>query len=163
MNNDEDDKATVVLNINELKKLKEHQEIPAEAVDIEFTQPDEIKESKISIILFDHKSSFFKDNFETFPKDQDIKIIDDLQKLNKEISSNEQRVVVFNYNTAPKDVNQLCAQIKERFKKVKTIIVAKGLSQEKAKLHQESKSGANAYITFPFTTEQIREGFKKVI
>ena len=166
MSDNEDDKATVVLNLDELKKLKEQKDSPVSSNEIEFASPEAPKKDvskKTPVILFDFKSSFFKENINVFPKELDCKLIDNLQDLNKELSEKVKKVVIFNYNYAPKAVNQLCAQIKVKFSYVNTMIIAKGLSAEKAKAHQESKSGANSYLAHPFSSEQLMNELQKIL
>lgn len=159
----EDDKATVVLSLDELNKIKEQNSKPIDASEIEFTDPQKEKVVLIPVFLFDLNSTFFQDHFNKFPKDYELKVIKGLENLNSELSNKEKKIIVFNYNENSKAVNQLCAQIKSRFPNVKTVIVAKGLSEEKAKIHQKSKSGANAYLGFPFTQEDAKNELNKLL
>lgn len=163
MSDNEDDKATVVINLNELKKLKEQKEVSVSPSDIDFTTTEVQISTKVSVILFDFKSDFFKENLSTFPNEFECKIVNDLVQLNKELADKNKKIVVFNYNADPKAVNQLCSQIRIKFSNVNTLIIAKGLSEEKAKAHQESKSGANAYLSYPFSTDQLMTQLSKII
>jgi len=183
-NDDEDDKPTVVLDINalraEMEKKKDendeiaqdisfaaHEEIEQEIsedellADIESDQAIEEKE-QIEYLLFDLNSEFFKKNISKFPGDFNYVVVNDLKLLNSKMQSADDKVVIFNYNAAPKAVNQLTIQIKAKFPNVKTVIMAKNLSDEKAQQHQKTKSGAHAYISVPFKNENMIKILKEV-
>lgn len=189
--NDEDDKATVVLDINALKE-----EMAAKSAaggdeiqqDVEFSvtsgeetsdpssdelsinsdlDDDELdlggsleEEEKIQVVLFDFNSEYFTKLSTKLPNTFDYKLVKDLKDLNMVLSARTPVVIMFNYNAAPKAVNQLTTQIKAKFPDAKTIIIAKGLTPEKAQQHKNSKAGANAYLSVPFNIGKFEETIK---
>ena len=117
---------------------------------------EDLVESLQKVVFFDFQSEYFSKLVPKLPGDKfEFTIISQLKELNSILQSNEPATVIFNYNAAPKAVNQLTAQIKSKFPATKTIIVAKGLSPEKAKAHQSSKAGANGYLSVPFSVEKF--------
>ena len=163
MTNEEDDKPTVVLDISALKEqLKKSKEVEIIDQDIEFSIHDDTQGSistindEASIIFFDYNSSYFSKLIEKLPQaEYKYECISDLKSLNTTLQSGDKAILFFNYVAAPKVVNQLTTQIKEKFPKVKTVIVAKGLSQENANEHKQSKAGANSYLSIPFSINQF--------
>jgi DNA-binding NtrC family response regulator len=173
MSDDEDDKPTVVLDINALKAEldKKKEEMEDIAQDLSFAVEESIEEEIAQVnntvddkeyILFDLNSEFFQKNKSKLPGDFNYVVVNELKELNSKMQSGEDKVVIFNYNAAPKAVNQLTIQIKAKFPKVKTVIMAKNLSDEKALAHKKTKSGAHAYISVPFKNENMVEILKKV-
>tara|TARA_B100001971_G_scaffold111191_1_gene102118 strand:+ start:61079 stop:61624 length:546 start_codon:yes stop_codon:yes gene_type:complete len=181
MSDDEDDKPTVVLDINALKEemAKKKEELEDIASDLEFAatedesspedlealfSEDEVDEAqKRNVLLFDFNSEFFKKNVSKLPSDDfKFSVISELKDLNSSMQEDGDKVVIFNYNAAPKAVNQLTVQIKAKFPHVKTIIMAKNLSDEKAMQHKKTKSGAHAYLSIPFNKEKFITTVKKV-
>lgn len=189
MSGDDDDKPTVVLDLNALKKqkLKQEEELANIAQELEFAVgPDEssdidseefaekfldqraeiepIAESKntFPIILFDFNSDFFQKSKAHFPKGFEYHIAKSLPDLNKLLGSKVFQIVVFNYDVNPKAVNQLTAQIKQKFPQTKTLIMAKAISPEKAKIHAKTQSGANGYYKFPLEASKIEAEFYKI-
>ena len=61
------------------------------------------------------------------------------------------------FNDTPKAINQISEQIKQKFPQACAIIIAKNLSPAKAKQHQKSKYGANAYLNEPFSHEILEK------
>jgi hypothetical protein len=174
---DEDDKPTVVLDLNALKKLKMKQEedLANMASELEFNIPPEEdvsaplasgKESSppknLSVILFDFGSDFFHQSQSQFPKGFQYKIIKTLPELNDCLKVKSFQIVVFNYDVNPKAVNQLCAQIKAKMPTTKTMIMAKAISPEKAKIHAQTPSGAAGYYQFPLDSGKIEKEFLKI-
>lgn len=203
---DEDDKPTVVLDLNALKKqkLKAEEDLANIASELEFNVPPEGAEaaadsedfaeqflenrskaapatpkttgtnSKIPVakapvtsgnfpvILFDFGSDFFTQSKAQFPKGFDYKIIKTLPELNTMLKSKTFQIVVFNYDANPKAVNQLCAQIKAKMPTTKTMIMAKAISPEKAKMHAKTPSGAAGYVSHPLDAAKIESEFKKI-
>lgn len=191
---EEDDKPTVVLDLNALKKQKQKQEEElANIVDeLEFNTTDdespmaaegsgdsevfaeaflqlrkESEEAKASstrfkVILFDLQSEFFKTNTKLFPKGPDYKLISNLNDLNLQLRVKEFQIAVFNYDSNPKAVNQLTAQIKTKFPHIKTVIVAKNISPEKAKIHAKTPSGATGYYQLPLDPQKILKEFSRI-
>lgn len=204
---DEDDKPTVVLDLNALKKqkLKAEEDLANIASELEFNIPPEGEEaaadsedfaeqflenrSKVApaaavksagtnskipvaktpapsgqfpVILFDFGSDFFATSKAQFPKGFDYKIIKTLPELNSMLKAKTFQIVVFNYDANPKAVNQLCAQIKAKMPTTKTMIMAKAISAEKAKLHAKTPSGAAGYVSHPLDAAKIETEFKKI-
>ena len=187
MSDDEDDKPTDVLDINALKeemekKKDEMSEIASElsfgattkdddsssntsAEDLEALIEDETEEEQQQnrpVILFDFNSDFFAKNVSKLPQEFDFKVVSELKDLNILMQAEGEKVVIFNYNAAAKAVNQLTVQIKAKFPNVKTIIMAKNLSDEKAQQHKNTKSGAHGYLSIPFKKNLFIEVVKKV-
>lgn len=199
---DEDDKPTVVLDLNALKKqkLKAEEDLANIASELEFNIPPEGQQveadsedfaeqfleqrsktpapaagtnSKIPVakvastgtfpvILFDFGSTFFADSKAQFPKGFDYKIVKTLPELNTILKTKTFQIVVFNYDSNPKAVNQLCAQIKAKMPTTKTMIVARAISPEKAKVHAKTPSGAAGYMSHPLDASKIEAEFKKI-
>ena len=121
---DDDDKPTVVLDLNALKKekLKKEEELDNMASSIEFNVFQENESSVDSatskadydIILFDFQSDFFAKSLEKLPKGYNYHVVTSLNGLNQFLKSKKFQIVVFNYDVNPKAVNQLCAQIKQK-------------------------------------------------
>mgnify|MGYP001626849872 CR=1 FL=1 len=191
--NDEDDKATVVLDLNALKaELKANSDVVEQEIEFAVHTESESspgKETHVSseilsldddlgvdldddleettelqkVVFFDFKSEYFSKLVPKLPADKfDFKLITELKDLNSILQSKEPTTVVFNYNAAPKAVNQLTTQIKAKFPDTKTIIVAKGLTPDKAQAHKESKAGSDAYLSVPFNVAKFEETVKGV-
>ncbi|MBA2403848.1 MAG: hypothetical protein H0V66_03680 [Bdellovibrionales bacterium] len=198
---DEDDKPTVVLDLNALKKqkLKQEEDLANIASELEFNIPPEgeaaadsedfaeqfleqrgktpapaaksagtnskltaPKEASVPVILFDFASDFFQKSQAQFPKGFAYKLIKTLPELNQCLKSKSFQIVVFNYDSNPKAVNQLCAQIKAKMPTTKTMIMAKAISPEKAQAHAKTASGAAGYYQLPLDTAKIEKEFKKI-
>lgn len=196
---DEDDKPTVVLDLNALKKqkLKQEEDLANIASELEFNIPEQgegasdseefaeqfleqrkaappvksagtnskipaAKTAQFPVILFDFGSEFFATSKGQFPKGFDYKIIKTLPELNALLKSKTFQIVVFNYDANPKAVNQLCAQIKAKMPTTKTMIMAKAISPEKAKLHAKTPSGAAGYYQHPLDAAKIEKEFQKI-
>jgi hypothetical protein len=176
---DDDDKPTVVLDLNALKKQKLNQEeyLANIAHELEFSvgseevaatpitkAPSEVTRHSASftVVLFDFQSDFFEKSFSQFPKGFDYQIARTLPELNKCLSSKKFQIVAFNYDVNPKAVNQLTAQIKQKFSHSKTIIMAKAISPEKAKIHAQTPSGANGYYQYPLVAKNVESEFLKI-
>lgn len=198
MSGDDDDKPTVVLDLNALKKqkLKQEEDLANIASELEFAVgPDDEKptapapkaapkaavpaapakelsspsvasipsaQKSITVILFDFQSDFFQKAKAQFPKGYDYQIATDLNQLNKFLANKTFQICVFNYDVNPKAVNQLTAQIKQKFPFTKTMIMAKAISPEKAKMHQKTPSGATGYYQFPLDSKKIEAEFLKI-
>lgn len=186
-NAEEDDKPTVVLDLNALKKqkLKQEEDLANIVSELEFNVGDVggkpsaptakpktltktpvptkpvVKES-FPVILFDFQSDFFQKEKDKFPAGFEYHVAKDLAELNKFLASKSFQVVVFNYDVNPKAVNQLSAQIKQKFPHTKTLIMAKAISPEKAKLHAQTASGAHGYYQFPLEATKIESELLKI-
>ena len=178
---DEDDKPTVVLDLAALKKqkLKQEEELANIGLELEFAVEAEkatpaakvearrppskvVAEKKCLVLLFDLQSDFFTKSKATFPAEYEYKIISTLPELNQQLRLKQSQIAVFNYDVNPKAVNQLCAQIKQKFPHVKTMIMAKSISPEKAKVHSATPGGAHGYYQFPLETSKIEKEFAKI-
>lgn len=172
---DEDDKPTVVLDLNALKKqkIKQEEDLANLATELEFsvntdnipTKPDAIAtpaKPDFSIVLFDFQSDFFNLSSEQFPKGYNYSIVKTLNDLNQHLKSKKFQIVVFNYDVNPKAVNQLCAQIKLKLTTTKTMIMARAISPEKAKMHAATPSGASGYYQFPLDAAKIEKEFLRI-
>lgn len=202
MSVDDDDKPTVVLDLNALKKqkLKQEEDLANIGQELEFavgpedkaatsapkTIPDKSlntdeyaeailanrpetsapkaspQKTNFKVILFDFQSDFFQKSVAKFPKGYDYQIAKDLPALNKFLSEKSFQIVVFNYDVSPKAVNQLTAQIKQKFPHTKTMIMAKAISPEKAKMHAKTASGANGYYQYPLDAKKIESELQKI-
>lgn len=198
MSHDEDDKPTVVLDLNALKKqkLKAEEDLANIASELEFNVGDNSpkkpaskpvsvqknieeldsedfaekfleqrqKETKttFTVLLFDFQSDFFEKSLSQLPKGFDYKVIKELGELNKHLRSKLFQIVVFNYDVNSKAVNQLSAQVKQKFPTTKTLIMARAISPDKAKIHARTPSGANGYYQFPLDAEKVEKEFMKI-
>ena len=189
MSGDDDDKPTVVLDLNALKKekLKQEEDLANIAQELEFAVgPDESEEmdsekfaekflgertkeapatetkKSFPVVLFDYNSDFFEKSKSLFPRGFEYHVAKTLPELNKLLASKVFQIVVFNYDVSPKAVNQLTAQIKQKFPMSKTMIMAKAISPEKAKIHARTPSGANGYYKFPIDASKLEAEFLKI-
>lgn len=181
----EDEKSTVVLDLNALRKqkLKQEEDLANIAAELEFVIPPsgdddsapmdlgsnlslpEVVETKappVKVFLFDFNSDFFAKSKGQFPKGYEYKVLRTLQELNQCLKDKGFQIVVFNYDTNPKAVNQLCAQIKTKMPTTKTMIMARAISPEKAKAHAKTASGAAGYYQFPLEASKVDGEFKKI-
>ena len=196
-NVEEDDKPTVVLDLNALKKqkLKQEEDLANIAGELEFNVGDvdsetyaqkvlaqkpktqtktpvpvakaavkQVVAAKASfpVILFDFQSDFFEKSKDKFPAGFEYHLAKDLPELNKYLASKTFQVVVFNYDVNAKAVNQLTAQIKQKFPHTKTLILARAISPDKAKLHAKTASGANGYLQLPLNADKIEAELHKI-
>lgn len=167
---DEDDKPTVVLDLNALKKqkLKDEEDLANMASKIEFnvyqdgaieTEP-EVEEKLFKVIYFDFQSDLFSKS--DLPSGFETIVVNDLKGLNTHLKAKDFQIVVFNYDAHPKAVNQLCMQIKQKLPTTKTIIVAKNISPEKAKMHAKTPYGARGYLAHPLTADKLKAEFLRI-
>jgi hypothetical protein len=166
MSGEEDDKATVIIDINALKKEKEQKEkeIADMAHALKFSGvPVETGVHQIPVIFFEFGGTLFQESRAHIPKDMNCKIVSTLPELNEWLKKKIPMVVVFPFDINPKSVNQLSAQLKIKFKHVKTIFVARALSHDKIKVHQASVAGAHAYLKSPFSIEEIQTCLNEII
>jgi hypothetical protein len=167
---DEDDKPTVVLDLNALKKqkLKQEEELANLASELEFAIPEDDPTSGDSrpqnfpVILFDFGCDFFQKSLPSLPEGFDYKIIKTLPELNNALKSKDFQIVAFYYDSNPKAVNQLCAQIKSKMPFTKTLIIAKAISPEKARIHAQTPSGAAGYYQLPIDSIKVEDEFLRI-
>lgn len=173
MSADEDDKATVVIDINALKKEKEkkEKEIAEFAGSLEFgvdKSPSEAlsgekDDEQVPVLFFEFGGKTFSEMKMQLPTDIDYQIVRDLPQLNDWLKKKIPLVVVFAFDVNPKAINQLCAQLKVKFKHVHTVIVAKKLSPEKVKMHKASPAGAAGYVQYPFTKADMSQALVPIL
>ncbi len=173
---DDDEQSTLILDFNALKEslnqqediisgLDEELEFSAEAsaeVELRKESSKDDKFSKKSIYFFGYKTNYFIEKVDFFSSLLNIEIISDLKILNKNITENPTSILVFFYNDTPKAINQLSGQLKNKFPKMKSLIIAKNLSKEKAQKHASSKFGAHAYLNDPFQLDDFRNQILKL-
>lgn len=170
-NHDEDDKPTVVLDLNALKKKKLEQEESLNNIvsELEFNvgveeeqKPHSTTTETFPIIFFDFQSDFFQKSQAEFPSHYECKVVTTLPDLNQCLKSKNFQIVVFYYDGNPRAVNQLSAQIKQKMPLTKTIIVAKNISADKARAHAQTPSGANGYLQAPLSSAKLLNEFEKI-
>jgi DNA-binding NarL/FixJ family response regulator len=174
---DEDDKPTVVLDLNALKKQKlaEEEKLAHIEEEIEFDvhgkeqSTDTIttvaatpEKDQFKVVLFDFQSDFFAKSIRHFPMGYDYVMATTLDELNNCLRSKDFQIVVMNYDINAKAVNQLSAQIKQKFPQSKVLIMARAISPEKAKIHAQTPSGASGYYQLPLETEKIEAEFQRI-
>lgn len=174
---DEDDKPTVVLDLNALKKQKlaEEEKLAHIEEEIEFDvhtheqSEDTItsvasmpEREQIRVVLFDFQSDFFQKSMKFFPMGFDYVMATTLDELNSCLRSKGFQIVVFNYDVNPKAMNQLSAQIKQKFPESKVLIVARAISPEKAKLHAKTPSGASGYFQLPLDPKRLEDELVRI-
>jgi hypothetical protein len=172
-NHDEDDKPTVVIDLKALKKQREEEAKKLEeiGVDLEFTATQNVVPEKLGIssqksspcfVLFDFSGDFFEAQISNLPSDINYEIVTDVKILSAKLKDDKYQAVAFYFNQNPKSINQLCAQIKAKFKSKQIILFAKQLTPDKVKVHKASASGAHGYISIPFSAEQIKKTFSEI-
>ena len=166
-NNEEDDKPTVVLDLNALrkKKLKEEEDLANLADQIEFKvhqdKPvEKIKGKTFKVIYFDFQTTLFSDS--KLPSDFENIVVKDLKDLNRYLKTKDFQIVVFHYDPLPKAVNQLCAQIRQKLPSTKLLIVANNISPSKAQIHAKTPSGAHGYLSLPLTEDKLRAEYLRI-
>ncbi len=150
---------------SEEASLEEIDDSDESGLDLDLGESLEIEEEPASpakIVLFDYQSKFFSKFQPKLPTDNEYHLVSELKELNTFLLKKEPVIILFNYNATPKAVNQLTAQIKAKFPAAKSVILAKGLTAEKAEAHQKSKSGADAYLDYPFTMDVFTETIQKI-
>ena len=152
----DDDKATTVLDIKELKKeLEARQKLELDPEQF----ASKVNPAKKMAILFNFKTQYFDSSQEKFKEFFEIKIANDLENLTKTIKKFSDAYVFFYYNANPKAINTLIGQIKEKFHTAKTVICAEGLSPIKVTEHQNTKYKAHYYINL----DDLENELKKIV
>ncbi len=173
---DDDDKATVVIDITKLREQMGKAVAPEEdigevtAIDLEFTVgPDDsptktkIKQlPSFDVLCFDFGNDLFSKIQSHFPSHMNVNIIKDIKILNQHLAQRKFQVLFLNYDGSPQAVNQISTQVKAKFPECKTVIVAKSLSLEKAQIHQKSPAGAEAYMSHPLSKEKLSDELEKI-
>ncbi len=174
---DEDDKPTVVLDLNALKKQKlaDEEKLANIEEDIQFdviaktTSDDTVtsvghnpSKENLKVVLFDFQSDFFQKSMRSLPAGYDYIMANSLDELNNCLRTKGFQIVVMNYDVNAKAVNQLSAQIKNKFPESKVLIVARAISPEKAKLHAQTAAGAAGYYQLPLDANRMNQEFQKI-
>ncbi len=174
---DEDDKPTVVLDLNALKKQKlaEEEKLSNIEEDIQFDVLEKTdneptitsvgalpQKDQVKVVLFDFESQFFRKSISNFPHGFDYIMATSLEELNNCLRGKENQIVVMNYDVNAKAVNQLSAQIRNKFPHSRVLIIAKAISPEKAKIHAQTPAGASGYYQLPLEAEKIRKELEKI-
>jgi len=167
MSQDEnEDKPTVVIDLNALKKKKQQEIQALEEIsdEIEFNAVSKPKKSAKfeTVYLLDLFGTLFTKNLHLFPKKYEYKIISSLDELTRILKNKDQKIVLLDYDSNPKMINRISAQIKQKFSHIKTVFIAKNISAEKAKLHAQSSSGADCYFQLPFEAKKIESELSKL-
>ena len=189
----EDDKATVVLDLNALKKqkMKHEEELANIGSELEFNvlkeedealpidddtfrsqmipnaineeeEEEETLKAEYPIIFLDLQSDYFKKNESLLPSGYNYKIINSLEQLNQQLKNKNFQILVLNYDVNAKAVNQVTAQIKTKFPFTRTMILAKAISPEKAKVHAKTPSGAHGYYQLPIDANRFEKEIQKI-
>ncbi len=173
---DEEDKPTVVLDLNALKKQKlvEEENLANVVEEIEFdvlAKADEKsaaiayeapKDKRMKIILFDLESDFFKKSMKDLPLGHSYIHAKTLEELNSALRDTVFQILVMNYDANAKAVNQLVAQVKKKFPHTKVLIVARDLNPERVAIHAKTPSGASGYYQLPIEPKKIQKEFEKI-
>lgn len=177
---DEDDKPTVVLDLNALKKQKlfEEEKLAHIEDEIQFDVLSKEKEvdeentmtlvgqapskENLKVVLFDFQADFFAKSMRHFPAGYDYIMATSLEELNNCLRTKGFQIVVMNYDVNAKAVNQLSTQIKNKFPESRVLIVAKAISPEKAKMHAQTPAGAAGYYQLPLDPNRMNQEFQKI-
>lgn len=174
---DEDDKPTVVLDLNALKKQKlaEEEKLAHIEDEIQFdvlektTSDDTVtsvghapSKEHLKVVLFDFQSDFFTKSMRHLPAGYDYIMATSLDELNNCLRTKGFQIIVMNYDVNAKAVNQLSAQIKSKFPESKVLIVAKAISPEKARMHAQTTAGAAGYFQLPLDANKMNQEFQKI-
>lgn len=153
---------TSVPKANPLPDTDDSEEFAEQFLNQRQAEPKPAAANTFTVILFDFQSDFFQKAKGQFPKGYNYQIAKNLNELNKFLATKSFQICVFNYDVNPKAVNQLTAQIKQKFPFTKTMIMARAISPEKAKMHARTPSGANGYYQFPLDSKKIEAEFQKI-
>lgn len=172
---DDEDKPTVVIDLNALKKQKSklEEDLASQASELVFNVGEEEFASneaqgilseidEFPVICFDFQSDFFEKSLDLFPEGFEYKVAKSLQELNSFLKAEHFQVVIFNYDVNSKAVNQLCMQIKQKRPQTKTLIMARSISPKKALIHAQTPSGADGYYEFPLEPNRIKQELIKI-
>jgi hypothetical protein len=158
MASDEDDKPTMVIDLNALKRERERKEKELASIgeDLEFASKPDISLPGHTVVFFDHGNPLpFSPLAPALPAGHDYHFTAALPELNGWIKKKTPLVVVFYYDGAPQAINQLCAQVRLKFPWVQVVLAAKNLGAQKTAAHQASPAGAAAYVAYPLVAEEL--------
>lgn len=165
---EEDDKATVVLDLAALKREKERREkeLASMPLDLEFSVPglETHASSKAApaapVVFWEMGGRPFSPHKASFPAGMEYHFVASLPELNGWIKKKTPLVVVFQYESNPKAVNQLCAQLHLKFPWVKVIISSQSLTPEKQAVHAASPAKADAYVRYPVGSAEFLQAIQ---
>lgn len=168
----QDDLSTLILDFDSIKEhLGEQEDILGvdEAQELEFsTEETQAKpavkpqRNTLKLYLFSYQTNYFKKNKTFFKENSSPVLCPELKDLNQVISKQKNATIVFYYNDSPKVINQLSMQIRTKFPSIRTIIIAKNLSEKKALAHKNSQYGASFYLAEPFSVPSFNEIVKNL-
>lgn len=181
---DEDDKATVVINLSQLKKEQEknEQEMSKVVDNLEFNlsseaESEEIKPtvpgsqrpvvnsapiSTLPVVMFEFEKNHFAKIKDHFPSQWKFHFANTLPELNGWLKKKIPFVVCLPLDVNPKAINQLCVQLRAKYPHVHVIVVSKALTADKIEIHRKSAAKAFGYVGYPFSKEQITSILDKI-
>lgn len=157
---DEDDKATVVIDLNKLKKEKElkDKELASLADALEFSHAEPKKpvaKASLPVILFGLGSDVFTKHKEIWPPSHSFHHAATLPELNAWLKKKVPFVLCLPLDVNPKAINQLCVQLHAKYPQVKVVIVGQSLTPAKIEIHKKSPAAAAAYLGYPFKSSEL--------
>lgn len=166
---DEDDKATVVIDLGQLKKAKEkHEKELAQVADnLEFNSSSEIATEmkkpapSLPVVMFEFEKDHFARIKDNFPSQWKFHFAHTLPELNGWLKKKIPFVVCLPLDINPKAINQLCVQLRAKYPHVYVVVVSKALTPDKIAIHQNSAAKAFGYVSYPFSEEEILEVLEK--
>lgn len=172
MQDEDEDKPTVVIDFEAMKEeLKNEENLTSADILFNVTESDtepatkddvETKSYDFNIYLFDFNTDYFQHNYHHLNITEGLGILKTLPELNQTLTEDPASLVLFYYNGHPKAVNQLCAQIRAKFKQSRTIIVAEKLSPQKAQAHAKTKYRADSYLSTPLTSASFEDALSQI-
>ncbi len=165
---EEDDKATVVLDLAALKREKERRdkELASLSTDLEFSVPgltSEAPASRAPVVFWEMGGKPFSPHKASFPAGMDYHFVASLPELNGWIKKKSPLLVVFQFESNPKAVNQLCAQLHLKFPWVKVILASQTLTPEKQAIHAASPARADAYVRYPVGSAEFLQAIQALV
>ena len=171
---DEDDKATVVIDLNKLRKEKEKQEkdLANVAESLEFNLNNDSEEavsptipgskptapvmSSLPVVMFEFGKNHFAKLKANFPQGFQFHHVAELPELNGWIKKKIPFVLCLPLDVNPKAVNQLCVQLRAKYPHIHVVVVSQLMGPDKIALHQKSPARAAAYMGYPFASADFK-------
>lgn len=156
MSNEEEDKATIVVDIEELKKSSEERlEDMVQEISFDDSEPNNSTKNKKKhkVILFDIGSHFFRNFYLKFPAQFAYLLPRNIKELNEILINKEAQIIVLYYPSSPKACEQIVAQMKKKFALVTPIVIAK----------EETKLQVNNIIHLPLKTSELKRQIKEIL
>lgn len=154
--NEEDDTATIVIDIEVLKKSSEERIVDM-AQDISFddseSQNSTKNKKKHKVILFDLGSHFFRNFYLKFPTQFSYLLPRNIKELNKILQKKEANVIVLYYPSSPKACEQMTEQLKRKFADITPIVIAK----------EETKLQVDNMIHLPLKTSELKRLIREIL